>query len=295
MRSASRLGSKLCTAGLAFLVGACGDASGAEESVSATGASSGEAELPRFGIVALGSKYASAGEGPKAFADAFFWRAAGEGETGCRVVESIGACEVSECLPTTAVPPASGFAWVSAGTIDISGTTLGFSFEETKPGWYVSTLPDLERALWEGGELLTAIVQGSDQYPPARATLTAPHAVTLTKPADRNVSVDPRADLEFAWASPREDRVYVDVKEIPGVLERPPLERSVRCAFPAVEGAGVVPAAALARLTSPELLSGYRLFVSTSAEARITIEQATLTFSVWSRSFRADASVKRPE
>jgi hypothetical protein len=278
---------KCSVIGVGLLGVACGSADGGSE----TGPR--DSDLPRFGIVALGSKFPNPGEPQKASAEAFFWEAADEGSTGCEVIAALGECQVSECLPASAVAPAPGFAWLSAGPIDIIGTKLDFGFEERDGGRYSATLPSLDLSLWEGGEELTVLVQGSEQYPASSASLTAPHAVTLSAPSSTDLAIDPRADLAFEWSAPDTDIIYVDVRETYAPLFVPAVERSARCAFPAQPGAGSIPEAVFAALSPPDVLAGYRVLVSTNAETVLENDQATLTFSLWSRSFRADATIVR--
>ncbi len=268
---------------LGLLLAGCGS----DEATALHGAPVG-AELPRFGLVALESNFPSMGRDTPALADAFFWRATNEADSTCALLQVLDGCEISECVAGRSAATDSGFAWVSGGNVDIAGTKLDFGFAERQPGWYEASLPSLNLALWEGGETVTAKVNGSAEFPPLALSLSAPRPVLLTTPVIAESSeqgVDPNADLVFAWRSPTAGAIYVDVDEQRAGPVRPRAERSARCELAAHEGRGVVSARVFAALSAPEALSGYRFHVSTNAESEVSAGRATFRFSAWSQSF----------
>jgi hypothetical protein len=276
------------------LCAACGSDPTGFSAESAAPVAGEDVTLPRFGLVALESKAARAEQGTGIDADAFFWRQAGHGEDGCEVVDNFESCEVTECVPS-AVAAASmqEFAWLSAGTVDVFGTKLAFSFRETSAGSYVNTLPARDLKLWDGGERLTVTAAGSAQFPALEAALVAPSGVTLTMPQSAELAVDPRAGLRLSWSSPSRDAVFVDIEERRAVPYAAPTEVSVRCAFAGEAGGGFVPPEVFGAFSDAGLLAGYRFWVSTESRTEVTADGATLTFLAWSESARFDARIAR--
>jgi hypothetical protein len=252
------------------------------------------ADAERFGLVALETRAATSERGPRIHAAAYFWQEADQRGTGCEVIEQVAHCEVTRCVPTAAVATlAKGFAWLSAGTIDILGTKIEFSFAETADGNYAATLPTQDLSLWDGGEQVTAVAAGSQQFPSFEVSLTAPRRIELVTPKlpQPVPGVDPRTGTRLEWSAPERELVYVDVEELRAVPLSPSSEVGVRCAFPAEAGVGVVPSAAFAHFSDPSILSGYRFWVSTETRAQVPIDSADLTFLASTVSARFDAPV----
>jgi len=248
----------------------------------------------RFGLVALEARTATPERGPRIHAAAYFWQEANQRGTGCEVIEQAEHCQVTRCVPTAAVATqAKGFAWLSAGTIDILGTKIEFSLAETADGNYAATLPTQDLSLWDGGEQVTAVAAGSQQFPSFEVSLTAPRRIELVTPKlpQPVPAVHPDVGTRLEWSAPERELVYVDVEELRAVPLNPSSEVGVRCAFPAAAGVGVVPSAAFAHFSDPSILSGYRFWVSTETRAQVPIDSADLTFLASTVSARFDAPV----
>ncbi|HEY3493758.1 MAG TPA: hypothetical protein VGK73_03685, partial [Polyangiaceae bacterium] len=106
-------------------------------------------DVERHGLVALAARLPTSEHGPRLRAAAYFWQASPDETTGCEVVAAFEGCEVSLCVPVEAAAvPLPGFAWLSAGVVDVFGTKLDFSFTEKERGDYEAMLPTMEMSLW---------------------------------------------------------------------------------------------------------------------------------------------------
>ena len=249
--------------------------------------------VERHGLVALEARLRTEERGPRLFASAYFWQTTTADDTGCEVVERVGACEVSQCIPLAAAAvPDPGFEWLSAGAVGVSGTKLEFSLTEVEHGDYAPSLPSSEMSLWDGGEALSVSVAGSNDFPAIRASLTAPRPVMLTAPdLASEPHVDPSTGLAFAWSNPTLETVYVEVEEwraAPYPAER---ETTARCAFPASTGRGVVPAAVFEAFSDSALLHGYRFRVMTDATTELGTGSVAFTFLALSESKAFDLPI----
>lgn len=260
---------------MSWLCGGCGGYAGFEEIAPVEPT----LEVARHGLVALESRLPNLERGPRLHAAAYFWQASPEESTGCSLVEVIDGCEISECIPVEAAAiPLPGFAWLSAGVVDVVGTKLDFSFTESARGDYATTLPTTDMSLWDGGESLGVVVSGSEDFPPLEAALTAPRPVVLDAPHREETRLEPGSDLLFEWSSPRLDSVYVEIEERRATPYAPPLERVARCSFSAESGRGTIPAAVFDDFSDPAELDGYRFRVSTDSQQELDVNGATFTF-----------------
>jgi hypothetical protein len=276
------------TAVLASVLSACGGVPGAD----LTGADP-ELDVQRHGLVALEARLRTAERGPRFDAAAFFWQASAAENNGCEVVTAVGGCEVSLCLPiAAAAQPLPGFEWLSAGTVDVSGTKFDFSFTEAALGEYDTTLPSREMSLWDGGELLGVSVRGSHDFPAVETAITAPLPVALAAPdLAAAPPVDPGAGLLFEWSSPKIDSVYVEVEEryaAPYPRQREPI---ARCTFSAERGRGLIPSAVFDEFSQPNTLHGYRFRVMTDSRTELDVEGAAFTFVALSESAEFDLPI----
>jgi hypothetical protein len=267
------------------LCAACGGFPGAD----LTGAAP-ELDVQRHGLVALETRLGTAERGPRFDAAAFFWQASAAENNGCEVVAAIGGCEVSLCVPiAAAAQPLPGFEWLSAGTVDVSGTKFEFSFTEAALGEYDTTLPSREMSLWDGGEWLGVSVRGSHDFPAVDTAITAPRPVALAAPdVTAAPAVDPSAGLLFEWSSPTVDSVYVEVEEryaAPYPRQREPI---ARCTFSAERGRGLIPSAVFDEFSAPNTLHGYRFRVMTDSQTEIDVDGAAFTFVALSESAEFD-------
>jgi hypothetical protein len=152
------------------------------------------------------------------------------------VEETVAGCRVLTCgdeLPAAAP--------VDVGPITLTGAAqpIEMAFDQGYEGVFL-----MDEALFAGGEAIAVSAPGADG-PALALSVTAPTALTVTAPAwpagNDRLRVPQAEALAFAWSGASAGELVVNLSDEAQVT-------SVQCAFPAADGVGEVPAAALAAL-----------------------------------------------
>jgi hypothetical protein len=151
------------------------------------------------------------------------------------MTSTVGPCEIEE-------------GGVRATSVDADANTI--TITGTHPD--VKLLPDVhnhylgytqQTPLWSGAESLTITANGGE-VPAFTQNLNAPGPVTITAPVPTNstgdVAVSASQDLVMTWTGGLGTVQLLMVSEFPGT------DVNVQCRFPASDGTGTVPQAALA-------------------------------------------------
>ncbi|MGE5183770.1 MAG: hypothetical protein ACM31C_16975 [Acidobacteriota bacterium] len=155
----------------------------------------------------------------------------------CTTMRHVGPCDLVQCAAVA--PPAA-----SGGTITITGAALPLSLTPAADGTYAEystqTMP-----LFAGGESITFAAAGAD-VPAFTKTLSMPTKATITAPAKPTgyLAISRTQDLAIGWSGGGSGLVQITLL---GQLSTDP---RLQCRFSAGAGAGVVPAAALATVST---------------------------------------------
>lgn len=270
----------------------CALAALAVSSLAAACGSPGGNAASRYGTVLLESN--SAVE-PLQEATALFFHLDSTPNAGpCRVAEEQAGCRLWECDEYS---PLEAFdtSPLSAGSVRVTGADVGLQLEEAKPGSY-GWENTLGQPLWDGGERLLAIVEGSAEFPAMRAALTAPAPITLTAPLVPETPwlVDADEDLTFGWTGAVGGDVYVVVSVVVPDPESGAnqLFPGLDCGFAGTADVSVVPAALLARVAKPESSTGHQIEAFTFAHETARVGEALLTFRATSFALSEPATIE---
>jgi hypothetical protein len=182
----------------------------------------------------------------------------------CRTSATFGGCRVR----TKCVTDDTALTHYSAGLLTIEGTT-------TAP----LTLSPGDSGLYSGAGVADGRISApstqlevhaaGDQVPHFDLSLTSPEPLTVLAPSRATTDVARTTDLGVAWTGLTVGTVAVSIDD---GLDEP---SSIACSFPGAEGAGAIPASALAYFASP---SG-RLAISANTSV-------STTFDAWDVMFR---------
>jgi hypothetical protein len=193
----------------------------------------------------------------------------------------IGDCQASACIVesgdagTNGLPP----TLVSAGTVTISGGSMTATMMPGANNIYQAS--DNTQALFSGNEKLTFATTGA-AAPASSTFVIAPSSVTITKPAPAATYTITRASgFGLTWSGGGPGTVNVTIQSaITSTAPGTPYG-SVRCQFPATNGAATVPPGALAVL--PVGNASFQLAVANSVSTVVgdwLITANALTFPV---------------
>lgn len=174
--------------------------------------------------------------------------------------QEIGPCTV---LPPSGYHPHTSQRFVSAGTMDLydGSQVTDVSFNQDL---YTANLD-----LLAGGGSLDVKASGGDA-PAFKSRIVVPSQVTITsptKPPSGQLVFNPALDLPIAWSGGTDGDVSVYIAGM-GIDTFP---GGIACTFPAADGAGTVPAAALATLPSSGILG-----ISSELASKIVVDSWTI-------------------
>jgi hypothetical protein len=166
------------------------------------------------------------------------------------VRSTVANCSISVCSANSA-----DNLRVGAGdlTVDVLLTPNGAPFTvgpiQVDANMVYSTW--LDTPMFSGGEIVTVKASGG-QVPAFSVSATAPHTIELTAPdlVNQNfVELNTAYDFPVAWMNGKDGTVEVELHSSEVVSNSLP-KYQMTCVFPAASGKGVVPAAALQKLST---------------------------------------------
>ena len=168
------------------------------------------------------------------------------GGSGCSFEED-GPCRVTDCITQSADAGTPAYETVSAGVVQLLGANQPLSLSPDASGTYTAITG--QEKLWSGGATLT-ISAGGNIVPAFEETLFGAAPVTLTSPAmpapGTQTTLSTSSPLSLTWSGGVGGTVTVMLtRTITGATTRSVL---VSCTYPATDGAGTVPASAMAAL-----------------------------------------------
>lgn len=186
---------------------------------------------------------------------------------------------IGECVThTSCKEDTSPVEWVSAGTVKLQGAahvvTIAKGAGTYQPFW------DMTASLYDGGEALTFSASGATA--PAFSTkLTAPSLLHVTSPAvpsnGERMPMSRSKDFVVQWAKTGVGDVVVALGPVSGYV-------TITCRFARDEGSGVVPKAAMAKLSSGDGS------LSVNTESAVVVHEGDWTIDVTANNSAIDAA-----
>lgn len=229
--------------------GSGGTGGGSGGGAGGDGGSGGNSNFYQGGYISLmqsvvtvsGTEYAS-----YSFA-AGFSRGEIDGSGSACDIHEDGPCRVTDCTTQPSDAGTPTYETVGAGTIQVLGANQPLSLTPDSGGSYTA-ITGQER-LWSGGETLTVSASGGE-VPAFQETLFAATPVTLSSPSlpapGTPMTLSTSGPLHVAWSGGMGGTVTAMLtRSITGATTRSVM---LMCTFPATDGAGTVPASAMAAI-----------------------------------------------
>ncbi len=185
-----------------------------------------------------------------------------------------GDCTITTCE----VQSGTGITFHSAGLITFTGATT-------------VTLPPGDSFLYSGGRGFTALLQGGAPFrvestggdvAPFQRTLTAPYAVTVTKPQFAQTGTLNRVDHLLQWTPQGSGHVRFSFNGSTGTQSV-----SFSCRWPVEQGRGTISGAGLVALP-PVTNANHTFFISTGVSQEFAVAEDTVTLSLGNGAFFED-------
>ncbi|CAN5623216.1 hypothetical protein BH11MYX1_BH11MYX1_40510 [soil metagenome] len=196
--------------------------------------------------------------------------------SSCRASATFGSCVVRTHCEDTRDP----ITFFSAGEITFENTTSPVTLTPRSIGGY-DGMGIADGRLFDPATMLAAHAVGAD-VPPFDLSLKSPESMTGVSPALTTHNEFLRtSDLVFTWMGVTQGSVSVSI--VDGIDD----VSSITCAFVGADGAGRVPASALAFYDD----DGGRVLVEAYAAVSTTLDVWTVQFSVGADAVWADGSI----
>ena len=227
--------------------GTAGDGgSGGDSGSGGTGGSNfyqgGYVSLMQSVVTVSGTEYAS-----YSFAAGFSRGELDANGSACDIHDD-GPCRITDCTTEPSDAGTPTYETVSAGTVQVMGANQPLSLTPDASGTY-DAITGQER-LWSGGGTLTISASGG-AVPAFQDTLFAAAPVNLTSPSlpapgSPQITMSTSGPLNVAWNGGMGGTVTAMLtRSITGATTRTVM---LMCTFPATDGAGIVPASAMAAI-----------------------------------------------
>jgi hypothetical protein len=202
--------------------------------------------------------------------------------------DQVGPCEIAHNpAPHPPSRATTTYRFYSAGKIEITGGTRAIVVMPNVTagiGAVVGSYDevDVQGPLFSGGETLAVHASGDGGlgrpgFPAFTSTLVMPPKLTITAPAKQGLVIDRTQDFTVTWTPVGDQQLKIELMQ--PIIFGPSVD--VVCSFLSSDGAGTIPAAALAALPSNGIFNAWS---STLAERGVdggTIYVSAIFRTVW--------------